>query len=168
MTDITYIPLNKLAISGDNVRKTAAAAQGIAELAASIKAHGLQQNLVVKKNGGRRFQALQQLAEAGTISGNYPVPCRVDESAIDGKELSLVTNTLREDMHPADEFEAFKALVDAGNSTAEIAARRGCPESHVVKLLKLANCSRSCYRHTGTASWKSSTSWPSRSGTWRI
>ena len=28
MTDITYIPLNKLAISGDNVRKTATAAQG--------------------------------------------------------------------------------------------------------------------------------------------
>ncbi len=150
MNDITYIPLNKLAISGDNVRKTAAAAEGIAELAASIKAHGLQQNLVVKKNGGRkfgivdggrRFQALQQLVDAGTISGNYPVPCKVDESAIDGKELSLITNTLREDMHPADEFEAFKALVDAGNSTAEIAARRGCPESHVIKLLKLANCS---------------------------
>ncbi|HXR75380.1 MAG TPA: ParB/RepB/Spo0J family partition protein [Bryobacteraceae bacterium] len=150
MNDITYIPLNKLAISGDNVRKTAAAAEGIAELAASIKAHGLQQNLVVKKNGGkkfgivdggRRFQALVQLADAGTISGNYPVPCRVDESTIDGKELSLITNTMREDMHPADEFEAFKALVDAGNSTAEIAARRGCPESHVVKLLKLANCS---------------------------
>lgn len=149
MTDITYIPLNKLAISDDNVRKTAAAAEGIAELAASIKAHGLQQNLVVKKNGGksfgivdggRRFQALQQLVEAGNISGNYPVPCRVDESAIDGKELSLITNTLREDMHPADEFEAFKALVDAGNSTAEIATRRGCPESHVIKLLKLANC----------------------------
>lgn len=150
MTEITYIPINKLAISGDNVRKTATAAQGIAELAASIKAHGLQQNLVVKKNGGkkfgivdggRRFQALLQLVEAGTISANHPVACRIDESAIDGKELSLVTNTLREDMHPADEFEAFKALVDAGNSTADIAARRGCPESHVIKLLKLANCS---------------------------
>ena len=136
MTDISYIPLNKLAISGDNVRKTAAAAEGIAELAASIKAHGLQQNLVVKKNGGkkfgivdggRRFQALNLLSESGTISGNYPVACKVDESAIDGKELSLITNTLREDMHPADEFEAFKALVDAGHSTADIAARRGWP-----------------------------------------
>lgn len=147
MTEITLIPLNKLAPSVDNVRKTATA-EGIAELAASIKAHGLQQNLVVRRqgkkfgviDGGRRFRALLQLAEDGAISGNFPIPCKVDESAIDGKELSLIANTIREDMHPADQFEAFKALVDSGHSTADVAARRGCPESHVVKLLKLANC----------------------------
>ncbi len=148
MTEITLIPLSKLAPSADNVRKTATA-QGIAELAASIKAHGLQQNLVVRRqgktfgiiDGGRRYAALLQLAEDGAISKNLPVPCKVDDSALDGKELSLIANTIREDMHPADQFEAFKALVDNGQSTADIAARRGCPESHVVKLLRLANCS---------------------------
>jgi ParB family chromosome partitioning protein len=148
MTEITLIPLNKLAPSADNVRKTATA-QGIAEMAASIKAHGLQQNLVVRRqgkkfgvlDGGRRYEALLQLAEEGAISGNLPIPCKVDESAIDGKELSLIANTIREDMHPADQFEAFKALVDSGHSTADIAARRGCPESHVAKLLRLGNCS---------------------------
>jgi ParB family transcriptional regulator, chromosome partitioning protein len=148
MNDITLIPLNKLARSEDNVRKSATA-QGIAEMAASIKAHGLQQNLVVRRqgkkfgiiDGGRRHEALLQLAEDGAISKNLPIPCKVDESVIDGKELSLIANTIREDMHPADQFEAFKALVDNGQSTADIAARRGCPESHVVKLLKLANCS---------------------------
>lgn len=148
MTEITLIPLNQLAPSSDNVRKTATA-QGIAELAASIKAHGLQQNLVVRRqgkkfgviDGGRRYAALLQLAEDGAISANLPIPCKVDESATDGKELSLIANTIREDMHPADQFEAFKALVDNGHSTADIAARRGCPESHVAKLLRLANCS---------------------------
>jgi ParB family chromosome partitioning protein len=148
MTEITLIPLNKLAPSADNVRKTTTA-QGIAEMAASIKAHGLQQNLVVRRqgkkfgviDGGRRYEALLQLAQDGAISSNLPIPCKVDESAIDGKELSLIANTIREDMHPADQFEAFKALVDSGHSTADIAARRGCPESHVAKLLKLANCS---------------------------
>src|SRR5689334_15284662 len=103
MTEITLMPLNKLAPSADNVRKTATA-QGIAELAASIKAHGLQQNLVVRRqdktfgiiDGGRRYAALLQLAEDGAISKNLPVPCKVDESAIDGKELSLIANTIRE------------------------------------------------------------------------
>jgi ParB family chromosome partitioning protein len=148
MTDITLIPLNRLAESADNVRKTATA-EGIAELAASIKAHGLQQNLVVRKHGkaygvidgGRRLRALLKLARDGSISKNFPVPCKLDESEFDPKEISLVANTLREDMHPADQFEAFKALADKGVPAADIAARRGCPESHVLKLLKLANCS---------------------------
>src|SRR5438874_5504107 len=80
MTEITLIPLNKLAPSVDNVRKTATA-QGIAEMAASIKAHGLQQNLVVRRqgkkfgiiDGGRRYEALLRLAEDGSISSNLPI-----------------------------------------------------------------------------------------------
>jgi ParB family chromosome partitioning protein len=127
---------------------TTVSPEGIAELAASLMAHGHKQNLVVRKegkkfaiiDGKRRFMAHMVNVEAGRISANFPVPCLIDETKIDGKEISLIANTLREDMHPADEFEAFKALVDAGHSTADIAARRGCPESHVAKLLKLANC----------------------------
>ena len=148
MTNTTPIPLNKLIISEDNVRTTVAP-EGIAELAASLMAHGQKQNLVVRKkgkqfaiiDGKRRFMAHMENVKAGRISANFPVPCLIDETTIDGKEISLILNTLREDMHPADEFDAFKSLVDAGHSTADIAARRGCPESHVVKLLKLANCS---------------------------
>ena len=63
MTDITSIPLNKLAAWSGNVRKTAGADTALAELAASIAAHGLLQSLVVRKGkkgsyavvaGGRR------------------------------------------------------------------------------------------------------------------
>ena len=148
MNDFTPIPLNKLVISEDNVRTTVDDGH-IASLAASLMAHGQKQNLIVRRQGKKfaiidgkcRYLAHMVNVDAGRISANFPVPCLIDETNIDGKEISLIANTLREDMHPADEFEAFKALVDAGNSTAEIAARRGCPESHVVKLLKLANCS---------------------------
>lgn len=47
MTDITSIPLNKLTAWEGNVRKTQTKG-GIDELAASIKAHGLLQSLVVR------------------------------------------------------------------------------------------------------------------------
>jgi ParB family chromosome partitioning protein len=74
MTDTTSIPLNKLAAWDGNVRKTAGADTALAELAASIAAHGLLQSLVVRK--ARRapspsspeaagFAALLQLAESG-------------------------------------------------------------------------------------------------------
>ncbi len=48
--DITNIPLNKLTAWEGNVRKTQAKGS-IDELAASIKADGLQQNLVVIQDG---------------------------------------------------------------------------------------------------------------------
>lgn len=142
------IPLDKLFVSPDNVR-TASTPEGIAELAASIKAHGLQHNLVVRKNGkgygiidgSRRYQALQQLVKAGHISENLPVPCKLDESRLDAKELSLAANVVREDMHPADSYEAYRQLVDAGQSVAEIAAKFGVDEAYVNKLLKLARVS---------------------------
>jgi len=71
---IQSIPLSKLVSSDANVRRTSRK-DGIKQLAASIKAHGLLQNLTVravseggKKSyevlaGGRRFAALQALAK---------------------------------------------------------------------------------------------------------
>jgi ParB family chromosome partitioning protein len=147
MTDITNIPLNKLTAWEGNVRKTQNKA-GIDELAASIKAHGLQQNLVVKKDGkkfaviagGRRLKALQRLAKAGDIEPAYEVPCRITEAA-DAAEISLAENVVREEMHPADQFEAFRDLADKGMPATDIAARFGKSDSHVLKILKLARVS---------------------------
>jgi len=104
----------------------------LAELAASIAAHGLLNNLVVRKDrkgkhaviaGGRRLAALQLVADEGRIAKDHPVPCQLRGDDADHSELSLVENTLREQMHPADEFEAFRDLVDNGTPVEDIAAR---------------------------------------------
>lgn len=150
MTDTTSIPLNKLAAWDGNVRKTAGADTALAELAASIASHGLLQSLVVRNGkkgkfavvaGGRRLQALQQLAEAGKISSDYAVPCQVVADDADATEISLAENAVREQMHPADEFEAFRNLSDKGLSAADIAARFGVTDKVVEKRLKLARVS---------------------------
>ena len=107
MTDITNIPLNKLTVWTGNVRKVQNR-DGIDALSASIKAHGLQQNLVVRKDGkkfavvagGRRLKALRQLAKAGDIPAAFAVPCRIAKAGNE-TELSLAENVMREDMHPA-------------------------------------------------------------------
>lgn len=44
-------------------------------------------------------------------------------------------------MHPADEFQVFRALVDKGMPTADVAARFGVTETVVKQRLKLANVS---------------------------
>lgn len=79
MTDLTTIALNRLTAWEGNVRKTQNKGF-IDELAASIKAHGLQQNLVVRKQGrlfavvsGRqRLKALQRLANERQHQGRRP------------------------------------------------------------------------------------------------
>ena len=150
MTDTTSIPLNKLVAWDGNVRKTTGADTALAELAASIAAHGLLQSLVVRKAkkgayavvaGGRRLEALRQLAKDGKIADDYPVPCQVLDTEADATEISLAENAVRERMHPADEFEAFRDLVDKGTPVEDIAARFGVTPRTVEQRLKLARVS---------------------------
>ena len=52
--DVLFIPLNRLKKSPENVRKVPHPTADIAQLAASIAAKGLLQNLVVATMGDRR------------------------------------------------------------------------------------------------------------------
>jgi ParB family chromosome partitioning protein len=148
MSDIINIPLNQLTAWKGNVRKTQNKGF-IDELAASIKAHGLQQNLIVSKDGkkfaviagGQRLKALQLLAKTGDIEAAHPVPCKVTSGESDATELSLTENAVRENMHPADQFEAFCKLIDKGATVTDVAARFGITETVVQQRLKLARVS---------------------------
>ena len=145
---IEMIPLNKLIPSAANVRKTGALT-GIEELAASIKAHGLLQNLHVQAAsggkyevvaGGRRLAALMRLAKQKALPKSFEVPCQV----MDGEgasEISLAENIMRLPMHPADQYDAFKQLADQGKGPQEIAARFGCAVSTVKQRLRLGSVS---------------------------
>lgn len=144
---IEHIPLSQLVPSPRNVRKTGGAL--IDDLAASIHAHGLLQNLIVSADGKgkfmveagqRRHQAMQQLVKADKLPAEYAVPCKVLDTGIRAStEASLAENVIRQDMHPADEFDAFKELVDKSESIGEVAARFGKTEIYVKQRLKLAN-----------------------------
>ena len=150
-TEIT-VPLNCLTVSDSNVRRTPADASADAELKASLAAHGLLQNLVVHRNesvkgnydvdaGRRRASLLKELAVEGVIGDDFPVPCLLIEDASLAVEVSLIENTMRAGMHPADEVEAFAQLVRDGSTAAEIAARFGMSERTVEQRLRLGNVS---------------------------
>src|SRR6185312_2302427 len=74
------------------------------------------------------------------ISSDYPVPC-LTVSYDRAVQISLAENSGREPMHPADEFEAFRQLIDAGQSIDDVAARFGVTPLVVERRLKLANVS---------------------------
>jgi ParB family transcriptional regulator, chromosome partitioning protein len=155
-TACTTVPLNKLILSPRNVRKTNAK-EDIESLADSISAKGLLQNLVVSPGagksgiyevdaGGRRYHALQLLVERKTIARNFPVPVLIVPAA-DATEASLAENLQKIAMNPADEVEAFAAIVDRYASggivdraaqVANCARRFGVTVRYVEQRLRLA------------------------------
>jgi len=145
---IDMIPLNKLIASPRNVRRKDRKVD-IDALAASIAACGLLQNLCVvpKDNGrfevdagGRRLAALKQLAQAGAIAKDYPVPCHVIAPE-DGREISLIENIHRVGMDAMDEVEAYATLLAEGRTADEVAHRFGVTRRHVDQRLALAGLS---------------------------
>jgi ParB family chromosome partitioning protein len=144
--EIVSIPLSKLAVSPLNVRKTGGLT--IEDLATSIEAHGLIHNLVVTKAakgdkhqviaGARRFAALTKLAKEKRIPKSYGVACRIID-AEGSTETSLAENVIRTAMHPADQFDAFRSLIDQGMGVEDVAARFGVTPTTVRQRLKLSN-----------------------------
>ncbi len=145
--NLLHVPLSQLQLSIHNARKTGGT--DISDLAASIEAHGLMQNLSVVPSandperfeviaGGRRLSALKLLQDQGRLDKQFLVPIRLiaNEAAL---EASTAENTIREAMHPADQFVAFKGMVDAHKSIEEVAAHFGVAVSVVKQRLKLAN-----------------------------
>ncbi len=150
---IREIPLSRLGLAPENVRRTPPDAQADAALRASIAAFGLLENLVVRPDepddegterfavvaGGRRLKAMQALAADGALDAGHPVPCQVRTDTDAPGEVSLAENVIRIPMHPADQVTAFAALAAAGRSVAAIAARFGASERIVEQRLRLGN-----------------------------
>lgn len=144
---IKSIPLSKLIQSPRNVRRHGDSAAD-SELKASIAAHGLLQNLIVRpaargkfevEAGERRRCALLALAEEKVLPKGYEVTCLVlEDDAEIAVETSLAENFHRLAMNPADEAQAFAALIDAGASTEDVARRFGLTVRFVDGRLRLA------------------------------
>lgn len=148
------IPLAKLVRSPQNVR--AGERTNIDKLAQSILSRGVLQNLVVTKQdaegketfavvaGDRRLAALQLLRKQGKIKAIFPVPCTLVPEG-DAVAASLTENVEREAMSVADEFLAFKRLVDEGTSIEDVAAAFSTTPLVVKRRLKLANVAPSLF-----------------------
>jgi len=154
--ELLSVPLSALVASPFNVRRYAPGQ--VDELAALIDSQGLLHNLLVTEhigrrgkgkspgNGGLRFavaagerrrRALLLLQSRGRLPTDYQVPCELvpPERAL---EVSVAENSGREPLHPADEFDAFKAMIDEGKGIEDVAARFGVSPLTVQRRLKLA------------------------------
>ena len=144
---VEMVPLSALVKSPLNVRTIPYPADSVREMADSIMAIGLIQNLVVHSlpdgmsgvaAGGRRLAALQQLLSEQRIDAGYPVVVKrvSDDLAM---VASMVENNQRVAMHPAEQISGFRTLSEEGKTPAKIGDLLGYSARHVQRMLKLAN-----------------------------
>lgn len=149
---IVALPTGRLVASDLNPRKTFDET-ATAELADSIAAQGLLQNLVVRPlpakrgrathevvAGGRRLRALQLLVKQKRMAAGATVPVRViDEDDDNARAIAILENLQRADVPPVEEGDAFRQLVDAGWKTAHIAERIGKTPRYVQNRIKVVD-----------------------------
>ena len=113
----------------------------LAELADSIREHGVIQPLTVRKLSSGYYQIIagERRWRAARLAGLTEIPAVVIE-ADDQKaaELALVENLQREDLNPMEEAAGYQSLIQTYHMTQEEAARRvGKSRSAVANAMRL-------------------------------
>jgi ParB family chromosome partitioning protein len=99
----------------------------LAELAASIREHGLLQPLIVTQQGPERYQIIagERRWQAARMAGLATVPVIIKEATPQqALEMALVENIQRADLNPLEEATAYRQLVDEFGLTQEQVAQR--------------------------------------------
>ena len=113
----------------------------LADLALSIREHGVLQPLIVEAIEGGRYLLLTGERRFGACRslGLETVPCIVRAVAEQSRlALQLIENLHRKDLHPLEEAQAFKRLLDEFNLTQRDLARRlGKSVSSINETLRL-------------------------------
>jgi len=119
--------------------------KALQELAASIRAQGLMQPLLVRPIGRERYELIagERRWRAAQIAGLAEVPVLVrevpDNAAL---AMALIENIQREDLNPIEEANGLQRLVEEFRMTHEQAAdavgRSRSATTNLLRLLKLA------------------------------
>ena len=121
--------------------------EALADLADSIRRHGIIQPLTVRKLSSGYYQIIagERRWRAARMAGLTQVPAVVIE-ADDRKamELAMIENLQREDLNPMEEAEGYKVLMDQYGMTQEEAAQAvGKSRSAVANAVRLLGLSDS-------------------------
>ena len=119
--------------------------EALAQLADSIRQHGILQPLTVRKLDSGYYQIIagERRWRAARMAGLDEVPVIVIEA--DDKtaaELAMIENLQREDLNPMEEAAGYRTLIDLYGMTQEEAAERvGKSRSAVANALRLLDLS---------------------------
>lgn len=134
---IVMLGIEQLVHHPDNPRKNIG---DVTELADSIKAKGILQNLTVVPADGDTYYVVigNRRLEAAKAAGLEELPCVISD--MDYKmqiETMMVENIQREDLTVVEQAEGMQMMLDLGSTVEEISDKTGFSSSTVRRRLKL-------------------------------
>ena len=115
----------------------------LADLAESVKRHGVIQPLLVRRaaGGGYEIVAGERRWRAARMAEVEEVPAILTDAAGDeALELAIVENVQRADLNPMEEAAAYASMMERlGLTQEEVAARVGKDRSTVANYVRLLN-----------------------------
>lgn len=135
----TFIETDQIESAPDNPRKHFDQ-EKLAELAATIREHGILEPLLVRHiDPARRVLAGgERRLRAAKLAGLKIVPCLVRKMTdAQFAEIQLIENLQREDLNPIEEAEAYARITRAGMSQKDLAAKLGIDPSQVSNRIRL-------------------------------
>ena len=115
-------------------------ADAMAELVASVRAHGILQPILVRAHqGGHQIIAGERRWRAAQAAGLHDMPVIIrplDDRQV--AEIALIENIQRSDLNAIEEARGYSKLIaDYGHTQAALAEIVGKSRSHVTNLLRL-------------------------------
>jgi ParB family chromosome partitioning protein len=121
--------------------RTSAGPEGIENLAASIKEHGILQPVLVRGIAGAGYELIagERRWRAARLAGMDRIPALVRPGADSERlELALIENMAREDLNPIEAARACAGLVEElGLTKEEVAGRVGRSRAAISNLIRL-------------------------------
>lgn len=141
---VTTLPITDVENNSGQPRKNFDP-EALAQLADSIRQHGILQPLTVRKLDSGYYQIIagERRWRAARMAGLEEVPVIVVEA--DDKtatELAMIENLQREDLNPMEEAAGYRTLIDLYHMTQEeVSSRVGKSRSAVANALRLLELS---------------------------
>ncbi|MBD3281150.1 ParB/RepB/Spo0J family partition protein [Candidatus Uhrbacteria bacterium] len=115
--------------------------EGLEDLVASIKEHGVLQPLIVRKQGENDYELIagERRLRASRLAGLDTVPAIVREAGEQEKlELAIIENVQRSNLNPIEEARAYAQLKEEfGLTQDEVAKRVGKSRPQIANIIRL-------------------------------
>ncbi len=133
------LPLESLVESPANPRRTFDE-ESLAELANSIRGQGILSPLLVRPLGEQTYEIVAgaRRYRAAKLAGQDYAPVRIVElTDAQALETGIVENLQRRDVHPLEEAQGFRALLNLEYSIEQIGAKTAKSPAYIAARLKL-------------------------------